>query len=56
VTFSVTGLDTNGNSADARLVGTYEYTSTDGRTQRQPVSFTAVFRNDGSEWQLRSVR
>jgi serine/threonine-protein kinase len=56
VTFNVVGLDTSGNTAEARLVGTYDYTSTDGRTQRQPVSFSASFRRDGSDWQLRSVR
>jgi serine/threonine-protein kinase len=56
VTFSVTGLDVNGNTAEAHLVGTYEYTSSDGRTQRQPVNFSASFRRDGTEWSLRSVR
>ncbi len=56
VTFSLTGLDVTGNSAEARLVGTYEYTTSDGKAQRQPVNFSASFRRDGSEWSLRSVR
>jgi hypothetical protein len=56
VTFSVVGLDVNGSTAEARLVGAYEYTSSDGKSQRQPVSFNASFRRDGSEWSLRSVR
>ncbi|MEO8576966.1 MAG: protein kinase [Gemmatimonadales bacterium] len=55
VTFRVVGLETNGNSADARLVGTYEYVS-GSRTERQPVSFAASLRNDGSSWRLVSVR
>lgn len=56
VTFRVSGLDVNGNSADARLSGTYQYTGSDGKAERQPVSFTAAFRNDGGSWRLTSVR
>ncbi len=56
VTFRVSGLDVSGNSADARLVGTYEYTGSDGKGQRQPVSFNATFRNDGGSWRLTAVR
>jgi len=56
VTFRVVGLETSGNSADARLVGTYEYVTTGSRTERQPVSFAASLRNDGSSWRLVSVR
>lgn len=56
VTFRVSGLDVNGNSADARLSGTYQYTGSDGKAERQPVSFSASFRNDGGSWRLTSVR
>jgi serine/threonine-protein kinase len=56
VTFRVVGLEANGNSADARLVGSYEYVTTTGKTERQPVSFAATLRNDGSSWRLVSVR
>jgi serine/threonine protein kinase len=56
VTFRVTGLDTSGNSAEARLVGTYEYVTTAGKTERQPVSFGATLRYEGSAWRLTSVR
>jgi len=56
VTFRVAGLETSGNSADARLVGTYEYVTTAGRTERQPVSFAATLRHDGTSWRLTSVR
>jgi serine/threonine-protein kinase len=56
VTFRVAGLETNGNTAEARLVGTYEYVTSGSRTERQPVSFAATFRNDGSSWRLVSVR
>ena len=56
VTFRVSGLDVNGNTADARLVGTYQYTGSDGKTERQPVSFSASFRNDSGSWRLTAVR
>jgi hypothetical protein len=56
VTFRVSGLDVNGNSADARLVGTYQYTGSDGKAERQPVSFSASFRNEGGNWRLSAVR
>jgi hypothetical protein len=56
VTFRVTDVDTNGSNADARLVGTYQYTTSDGKSQSQPVSFSASLRYDGSSWRLTSVR
>ena len=56
VTFRVTNVEVSGNAADATLTGTYEYVTSEGRSERQPVSFSASLRNDGSSWQLRSVR
>ena len=56
VTFRVNDLDVNGNSADARLVGTYQYVSSKGKSERQPVSFSASLRNDGDSWRLVAVR
>ena len=56
VTFRVSGLDVNGNSAEGRLTGTYQYTGSDGKAERQPVSFSASFRNDGTNWRLTGVR
>ena len=41
---------------DARVNGTYEYESSSGRVERQPVSFVARLRRDGSTWRLVSVR
>jgi hypothetical protein len=55
VTFRIVGLEANGNTAEARLVGTYEYLA-GSRTERQPVSFAATLRHDGSNWRLISVR
>jgi serine/threonine-protein kinase len=56
VTFRVADLETNGNSAEARLVGTYEYVTSAGKTEKQAVSFNASLRYDGASWRLTSVR
>ena len=56
VSFSLSSLDVSGNSADARVVGTYDYTGADGRPMRQPVSFRAALRQDGGAWRLISVQ
>ncbi|MBA3342331.1 MAG: protein kinase [Gemmatimonadaceae bacterium] len=56
VTFRVSGVDANGSSADARFSGSYEYVTTSGKAERQPVSFAASLRHDGSSWRLVSVR
>ena len=55
-TFRVTDIDVNGSSADAHLSGSYEYVTSEGRTERQPVSFSASLHYDGSSWHLTSVR
>ncbi len=56
VTFRVTNVEGSGTSADARLVGSYEYVTTAGKAERQPVSFAATLRHDGNVWRLVSVR
>src|SRR5438552_2202811 len=56
VTFRVANVEASGYSADARLVGTYEYVTSAGKTERQPVSFAATLRHDGNAWRLVSVR
>ena len=55
-TFSVSSLDVRGESADALLSGVYEYVTTNGKNERQPVTFQAGFRHDGGIWKLTSVR
>jgi eukaryotic-like serine/threonine-protein kinase len=55
-TFRVADIDVSGNSADAHLSGSYEYVTNEGRTERQPVSFSASLHYDGSSWRLTSVR
>ena len=56
VTFRVTNVEVSGSSADARLVGSYEYATAAGKAERQPVSFAATLRHDGNSWRLVSVR
>ena len=56
VTFRVTNVDGSSTSADARLVGSYEYVTTAGKTERQPVNFAATLRHDANGWRLVSVR
>jgi serine/threonine protein kinase len=56
VTFRVASVDASGASADARVVGNYEYITAEGRKERQPVSLVAAFRHDGNAWRLVSMR
>jgi eukaryotic-like serine/threonine-protein kinase len=55
VTFHIQNFEPAQNSAEARLVGTYEYVGSDGRDARLPVSFAATFERSGSGWRLSSV-
>jgi hypothetical protein len=56
VTFRITNLESSGTSADARLVGSFDYLNTENRDQRLPVSLAATFRHEGNTWRLVSVR
>ncbi|MEP6730493.1 MAG: serine/threonine-protein kinase [bacterium] len=55
VSLTVNGLDVSGSTADAKLMGAYDYVTEAGKSAQQPVSFQASFRRDGSAWQLVSV-
>jgi eukaryotic-like serine/threonine-protein kinase len=54
--FSVGSLDVQGDGAEARLSGTYDYLTNAGKSDRQSVSFQASFRRDAAGWKLTSVR
>jgi len=56
VTFRVASVEGSATSAEARVSGTYQYESSSGRVERQPVSFVATLRRDGSNWRLVSLR
>jgi hypothetical protein len=54
---SVGRLDLSSGAADAQVTGTYTYLNTSsGRTESQPVSFHASFRNEGGKWRMSQVR
>ncbi|MEO7084574.1 MAG: serine/threonine-protein kinase [Gemmatimonadaceae bacterium] len=55
-TFNVGAIDVNGASAETKLSGEYDYVTTGGKTERQPVSFQASLRRDANGWKLTSVR
>jgi serine/threonine-protein kinase len=49
-------LTVSGATATARLVGTYDYVTSDGTSERRAVSFQAAFRRDDGAWRLTAVR
>jgi serine/threonine protein kinase len=54
---SVARLDASGGTADAQITGTYTYLNTSsGRTESQPVSFHASFRQEAGRWRISQVR
>lgn len=55
VTFGIENLRIDGDEAEARLTGTYEYETERGRTE-DPVAFTASLRRVANGWRLVSVR
>jgi hypothetical protein len=56
VSLALSDVDATGSSAEAKLSGTYEFVTSDGRSQRQPVNFKASLRHEGGRWRLTSVR
>jgi serine/threonine protein kinase len=54
---SVARLDVSNGTGDAQITGTYTYLNTSsGKTESQPVSFHATFRNEGGRWRISQVR
>ena len=55
--FKVANVTASGAAAaDAQLVGAYEYVTTAGKTERQPVTFAVTLGHDGRTWRLTSMR
>jgi hypothetical protein len=52
----VESLRVDGLSAEARLAGLYEFVTTAGREQRQPVSFQVTLRRESGGWRFASMR
>ena len=55
VTFGIADLRIDGDQAEARLTGTYEYETERGRSE-DPVTFTASLSRVANGWRLVSVR
>jgi len=55
-TFTVVSSEIQGNTAEARLTGAYDFVTTNGREVHQPLSFQATLRREGTSWRLVAVR
>jgi hypothetical protein len=54
---SLARLDASHGTAEAQITGTYTYLNTSsGRTESQPVSFHASFKNESGRWRISQVR
>jgi len=53
---SVSELQVDGSSADAQLVGSFNYITSAGVAEQRPVSFRAALRREGTVWKLVAVR
>jgi serine/threonine protein kinase len=53
--FEITSLDVNGSSAVAQLAGAYQYVTTAGRTERQPITVRATLLRDAGGWKIQRI-
>ena len=56
VSFRIENFDGTPSSADARLVGSYEFINSDDKPDRRPVTFEVTFQRDGNAWRMASMR
>jgi hypothetical protein len=56
VTLAITSLDVKGDGAEAQLAGAWDYVTSSGRNEHQPVNFHASFHRDSGAWKLMAVR
>ncbi|MEO5818513.1 MAG: serine/threonine-protein kinase [Gemmatimonadaceae bacterium] len=54
--FSVSGLQVDGSTADAKLNGTYDFVTSSGRNEHQPLTLQASLRKDGGTWRFVSIK
>ena len=50
--FALSGLQVDGATADAKLNGTYDFVTSSGRNEHQPLTLQASLRKDGSSWRF----
>ena len=51
----ISSLDASANSAEAHVVGSYDFVTSEGRTETRAVSFAMSLRREGSGWRVVSV-
>jgi hypothetical protein len=56
VTFRIENFEGTASTADARLVGRYDFTTPDGRQDTKPAVFQVTFQRDGNSWRMVSMR
>ncbi len=54
--FSVSSLQVDGSTADAKLSGTYDFVTSNGRNEHQPLTLQASLRKDGNSWRFVSIK
>jgi hypothetical protein len=46
----------DGATADAKLNGTYDFVTSNGRNEHQPLTLQVSLRKDGSNWRFVSIK
>lgn len=54
--FTVSSLQVEGASAEVKLSGTYDFVTSTGRNEHQPLTLQAVLRKEGSTWRFVSIK
>ncbi|MEO8333950.1 MAG: serine/threonine-protein kinase [bacterium] len=54
--FAVSALQVDGSTADAKLNGTYDFVTSTGRNEHQPLTLQASLRKDGGNWRIVSIK
>jgi hypothetical protein len=54
--FRIANVEGSGSSAEAQLIGSYEYVNTRGVADNQPATFAVTLRREGNAWRLMSMR
>ena len=55
-TLAMTNLQIDGATAEARLAGAYDFVTSTGQSEHQPVALNAVFRKDSGGWRIASIK
>jgi hypothetical protein len=53
--FDITSLDISGTSAVAQLAGAYNYVTSAGRSEHQPINVRATLQKESGAWKIQRV-